>query len=201
MSEFTDEQLVDFVLGLGAGDGLEDAVRAQPELQRRCSAVKSDLCRLEEELEELVATGPHDVLAKASWRILLAVDRSAGARRAALAAIALALRSDGVIEVLHVCRSGLWGWVGVVAGEKRAEGAALITPVLSEVRSHGVMTRGQLRHAPAGLLATNILREAEEIAADVIVIGSRPRSRLSTLWAPGVAATVVRRAGCPVLVA
>ncbi len=105
MSEFTDEQLVDFVLGLGTGGGLEDAIRTQPELRRRCGAVKTDLCRLEEELEELVASGPCDVLTKASWRILLAVDGSAGARRATLAALALASRSDGVVEVLHVCRS------------------------------------------------------------------------------------------------
>lgn len=141
MSEFTDEQLVDFVLGLGTGGGLEDAIRTQPELRRRCGAVKTDLCRLEEELEELVASGPCDVLTKASWRILLAVDGSAGARRATLAALALASRSDGVIEVLHVCRSSLAGWVGG-AGERRADAAALIAPVLAEVRSRGIMSRG-----------------------------------------------------------
>jgi nucleotide-binding universal stress UspA family protein len=202
MSEFTDEQLVDFVLGLGEDDGLADAVRMEPELRRRCGALKSELCRLEEELAELVASDPHDILTKASWRILLAVDGTAGARRATLAALALALRSDGVVEVLHVCELGHLGrWIGPLLGESRAEAVALIDPVLGELRSRGVMTRGQLRSAPADLVAGSILAEAEEIAADIIVIASSTSSRWSTLWgAPRVAATVVRKAGCPVLV-
>ncbi len=200
MSEFTDEQLVDFVLGLGADDGLADAVRVEPELRRRCGALKSELCRLEDELAELVESDPHDILTKASWRILLAVDGSAGARRATLAALALAQRSDGVVEVLHVCESGP-GWVDAVAGETPAEAAALIAPILGELRDRGIMTRGQLRGAPARLVAGAILSEAEEIAADIVVIGSSTSSRWSSLWAPRVGATVVRRAGCPVLVA
>jgi nucleotide-binding universal stress UspA family protein len=201
MSEFSDEQLVDFVLGLGADDGLADAVRAQPELRRRCGALKSELCRLEEELAELVETDPHDILAKASWRILLAADGSAAARRVTLAALALAQRSDGVVEVLHVCESRLGGWAGAVAGETPAEAAALIAPILGELHGRGVMSRGQLRSAPVGLVAGSILAEAEEIAADIIVIGSSTSSRWSTLWgAPRVGASVVRNAGCPVLV-
>jgi nucleotide-binding universal stress UspA family protein len=202
MSEFSDDQLVDFVLGLGTDHGLGDAVRAEPELRRRCSALKTELRHLDEEFAELLANDSHDgILTKASWRILLAVDGSSGSRKAALAALALALRSDGVVEVLHVCEFGQLGrCLGPLPGETRAEAAALIGPVLGELRGRGVMVRGQLRSAPAGLVARNIVWEAEEIAADIIVIGSSSSSRLAALWASRVGAAVVRKARCPVLV-
>jgi nucleotide-binding universal stress UspA family protein len=202
MSEFSDEQLVDFVLGLGAGHGLADAVRAEPELRRRCSALRTELCRLDQELAGLLASdADDDILTKASGRILLAVDRSAGSRRATLAALALALRSDGVVEVLHVCELGAGRRIGSLPGESRAEAAAMVGTLLGELRGRGVTARGQLRSAPASRVAKNILWEAEEIEADIIVIGSSSSSRFSALWTPRVGPTVVRKAGCPILVA
>jgi nucleotide-binding universal stress UspA family protein len=201
MSEFSDEQLVDFVLGLGTDHGLEDAVRTEPELRHRCNALKTELCHLDEELAELLDHDRDGILTKASWRILLAVDGSSGSRKAALAALALALRGEGVVEVLHVCELGQpGGWVGPLPGETRAEAAALIGPILGELRGRGVMARGQLRSAPAGHVARSILWEAEEIAADIIVMGPSNPSRLSALLAPRVAAAVVRKARRPVLV-
>jgi nucleotide-binding universal stress UspA family protein len=200
LSEFSDDQLVDFVLGLGAGHGLEDAVRAQPELRRRCGALKTELGRLEEEFAEILDKDSCDILARASWRILVAVDGSPASRKTTLAALALALRSDGVVELLHVCELGAGRLVGPLPGESRAEAAAMIGPLLGELRGRGVTARGQLRSAPAGQVARNIVWEAEEIEADIIVIGSSSSPRLAALWAPRVGAAVVRRARCPVLV-
>lgn len=200
LSEISDEQLVDYLLGLGRDDGLKDAVHAEPELRRRCRVLKTELCRLDEEFAELLDTESPDILARTSWRILLAVDGSGGSRGATRAAVALASRGECVIEVLHVCECGRpVGRSGCLPGETRSEATALIDPILGELRSRGVMARGQLRSSAAGLVARNILWEAEEIGADLIVIGASP-SWLSALWAPRVACAVVRKARCPVLV-
>jgi nucleotide-binding universal stress UspA family protein len=63
------------------------------------------------------------------------------------------------------------------------------------------MVRAQLRTAIASRVAEQILCEASEIAADIIVIGESSRSRLKGLWDPRVRAKVVKWAPCPVLVA
>jgi nucleotide-binding universal stress UspA family protein len=202
MSDFTDEQLVDFVLGLGGDARLLKAVRARPELRERCSALKSELGGLERELAGLLADGADgdDVLAAESWRVLLALDQYAS-RTTTRAALALALRGTGVVEVLHVCCHGLSGrWAGPLPGETRAEGAALLEPVLGELRAHGVTCRGQLRCAPFDKVARHIVWEAEEIGAHVIVLGGGHTSWLAAVFSPGVTAEVVRRATCPVFV-
>ncbi len=203
MNDFTDEELVDFVLGLGSDVRLLKAVRARPELRQRCSALESELGGLEGELAGLLADGADadDLLAAESWRVLLAVDRCSSTRRATRTALALALRGTGVVEALHVCCHGLSGrWAGPLPGETRAEGAALLEPVLGELRAHGVTCRGQLRCAPQDKVARHIVWEAEEIGAQVIVLGGGRSSWLAAVLAPGVTAEVVRRAPCPVFV-
>ena len=205
MSDCTDEELVDFVLGLGSDDRLLRAVRARPELRERCSALQSELGGLEDELADLLEDGADadDVLANESWRVLLAVDsRPTTMRPAVQAALALALRGTGVVEALHVCRHGLPGrWAGPLPGETRAEAAALLAPVLGELRAHGVTCRGQLRCAPLDRVARHIVWEAEEIDAHLIVLGGGRASWLASRLSPGVTAEVVRRASCPVFVA
>jgi hypothetical protein len=161
MGEFSDDRLVDFVLGLGSDQGLEDTVRARPDLRRRCSALKAELRRLDEEFAELLHEDSHEVLTSASWRILLAVDGLPSSRKAALAALALALRSDGVVEVLHVCELGAGRLCGSLPGESPAEAAAMLGPLLGELRGRGVTVRGQLRSSSAGQVARNIVWEAE----------------------------------------
>jgi hypothetical protein len=160
MGEFSDDRLVDFVLGLGSDQGLEDTVRARPDLRRRCSALKAELRRLDEEFAELLHEDSHEVLTSASWRILLAVDGLPSSRKAALAALALALRSDGVVEGLHVCELGAGRLCGSLPGESPAEAAAMLGPLLGELRGRGVTVRGQLRSSTspsAGLVVPNRL--------------------------------------------
>jgi nucleotide-binding universal stress UspA family protein len=48
-------------------------------------------------------------------------------------------------------------------------------------------------------VATGILERADEVHADLIVIGTQGRSRLERFGLGSVAETVLRRAGCPVL--
>jgi nucleotide-binding universal stress UspA family protein len=204
MNDFTDDELVDFVLGLGSDARLLKAVRARPELRERCTALQTELGGLEDELAGLLADGADadDLLAEESWRVLLAVDRSPCARTATRTALALALRGACVVEVLHVCCHGQSGrWPGPLPGETPAEGVALLEPVLGELRAHGVTCRGQLRSAPFDKVARHIVWEAEEIAAHVIVLGGGRTSWLAAVFSTGVTAEVVRRASCPVFVA
>jgi nucleotide-binding universal stress UspA family protein len=205
VTEFSDDQLVDYLLGLGADGAIAEAVRKQPGVRRRCCALQSELGHLDEEMAVLLEERPRDAgLRRAPWRILLAVDGSlgsSGARRATEAARVLAQQNDGVVEVLHVCELAVGRCGAVLFGEERAEAAAAIGPVVGELRESGVSACAKLRSAPAGQVARYILWEAQETACDLIVIGASSPSRLAALRAPRVGAAVLRGADRPVLVA
>lgn len=200
MAEFTDERLVDYLLGLSADPELEYAVDVEEGLRQRFHALQTQLGSLDREFGELLKCTARDPLSRDTWRILLAVDDSPGSRTATLAAAALATRSGGVVEVLHVLEVPLGGR-STVPSEAKAQAVAVVETALTELHSRGLTARGQLRCASPGRLARNIVWEAEEIAADVIVLGSTRRSRLWALLMPRVAAGVLRRSHCPVLVA
>jgi nucleotide-binding universal stress UspA family protein len=199
MSEYTDERLFDFLLGLKSDPELEEAVGREDSLRRRCHALRVDLGSLDQEFGKVLRDTARDSLSRDSWRILLAVDDSPGSRTATLAAAALAARSGGVLEVLHV-REVQLGSRGCMPPESMVGAIAVVKAALTELRSRGLAARGQLRCASPGRVAHNIVWEAEEIRADVIVLGSTRRSWLWALAAPRVAARVVRRSCCPVLV-
>lgn len=204
MSEFSDDDLADYLLGLRADREIAEALGSQPELRRRCGAMKTELRCLDDEAAELFDERPRAAgLRRAPWRILLAVDGSPGspgARRATQAVRALAQQGGGVVEVLHVCELGVGRYGAVVPGETRAEAAAAIGPVVGELHEGGVSARGQLRCAPAGQVARHILWEAQDTVADLIVIGASSPSRLAALRAPRVGAALLRSADRPVLV-
>jgi len=67
------------------------------------------------------------------------------------------------------------------------------TPVASELNFFA--------HAPIGKPADEILRIAEELGADLILMGTHGHTGLSRVVLGSVAERVVREAGCPVLVA
>lgn len=200
MSEYSDDQLVDLLLGISISRDIEEAVRHEPELRRRCASLRADLGDLESELPQLLTEDICHGLARGNWRILLAIDGSRSRREAALTALVLAQLSAGVVDVLHV-REVRYCGRGCVLSESRKEAEAVLGPAVAELRSRGVMARAQIRTASASRVAEQILCEASEIAADIIVIGESSRSRLRGLWDPRVGAKVVKWAPCPVLVA
>jgi nucleotide-binding universal stress UspA family protein len=200
VSEYSDDQLVDLLLGIKISCNIEEAVSHEPELRRRYASLSADLGDLESELPELLSGGVCSALARDNLRILLAIDGSRSRSEAALAALALAQLGDGVVDVLHVREARLCGR-GCVVVESRDEARAVLDPTVTGFHSRGVMVRAQLRTAIASRVAEQILCEASEIAADIIVIGESSRSRLKGLWDPRVGAKVVKWAPCPVLVA
>ena len=199
MGEFTEERLVDYVLGLRFDPELENAVSGEGDLRQRCHDLRAHFGSLDREFGRVLANTARDPFSRGSWRILVAVDDSPGSRTATLAAATLATRNDGVVEVLHVLGLRLGSRPRIRASE--AEAVAVVQTALAELRSRGLTARGQLRRASPGRLARSIVWEAEEIRADVIVLGSTRRSRLSALGKPRVTAGVVRRSCCPVLIA
>jgi nucleotide-binding universal stress UspA family protein len=68
-------------------------------------------------------------------------------------------------------------------------------------RLHEMMPARVTAHIRAGQPARSILQTAIDIDADLIVIGSHPRTRLESIIAGSVAERVLRDAHCPVLVA
>jgi nucleotide-binding universal stress UspA family protein len=65
----------------------------------------------------------------------------------------------------------------------------------------GIAAAGNVRPAIVDRVAEAILAEAEAFGADLIVLGSPRRGELATRLLGGVTLRVLRRSGCPVIVA
>jgi nucleotide-binding universal stress UspA family protein len=149
--------------------------------------------------EVVVEIDGSEPLPPGSWRILLPVNDSPEAHRATLAAAALAKRGGGVVEVLHV-RVVNGNPLVAAAPETWAEATALVGRALGELRDRDVTARGQLRTASASKVVQNIVSEAEQIRANLIVMGSTTGSWLAAVNGSRVAGGVIKKARCPVLV-
>ena len=87
MAEFSDDMLVEFALGLRDDRDIQEAVKTSPELRARLRDLECELRGLDEGLEELLAGAPsQSALPSSGWQILLAIDDSPGAKRAAATA-------------------------------------------------------------------------------------------------------------------
>ena len=132
--------------------------------------------------------------------ILLAVDGSPYAQRAAELARRLAAGGDKVV-VLHVTEiMPIHGGVSVDVDLDR-EGLAAARRFGKGLERAGVPTKLELVRAFAGHVAKIIVDTARDHAAGVIVLGSRGRGDLTALLLGSVAHKVVHLADRPVLVA
>lgn len=130
--------------------------------------------------------------------ILHATDFSTQAANAFHLACALTRDYNARLVVLHVAIPPVVVYgEGVVPGEPertfreaRAQLNALETPN-ADVHAE--------RHFATGAPAEEILREAADLGADLIILGTHGRSGLSRLLMGSVAEQVMRRAACPVL--
>ena len=133
--------------------------------------------------------------------ILVAVDDSEPAQWALDEAVRLAARLDARVSLVHVID------VPPAFAPDFAFDDAMRRPALLQVGR--TMLRGLADHVPAELLAEQILREgnadkqiiaaAQEIRADLLVIGTHGRGLLGRFLLGSVAEAVVRHATCPVL--
>ena len=135
-------------------------------------------------------------------KVLLATDGSEKARIAVDLAASLAWPAGTTIEVLEVFEPLMPGIEvppeSLAALERDAEEQIAEALARTKAALHGAVVETAMRR---GRAASEVVREAERIDADVIVTGSRGRGPIETMLLGSVAAEVVDRAPCPVLVA
>jgi nucleotide-binding universal stress UspA family protein len=134
-------------------------------------------------------------------RILVAVDHSEMSQRAVLAARDLAVLSKGEVWVLHLRELEIGAKTGVLlVDESTAEANAAVAEIVEVLAKAGVTAHGEVRNTIFGYAAREIVDDAREHDADVIVMGSRGRGDLAGLVLGSTAHKVIHLADRPVLV-
>ena len=134
-------------------------------------------------------------------RILVAVDHSKTSDRAVLAARDLAVLSKGVVWVLLLREREMGVKTGVLtADETTDEANAAVAACVEVLNQAGVKAHGEVRHTIFGYAAREIVNDAKEVDADVIVMGSRGRGDIAGLLLGSTAHKVIHLSDRPVLV-
>jgi nucleotide-binding universal stress UspA family protein len=134
-------------------------------------------------------------------KILLAVDHSEISDRAVMAARDLAVLSKGEVWVLHLREREVAPKTGVMpADETTDEANAAVAASVEVLTQAGVKAHGEVRNTIFGYAAREIVNDAQEVDADVIVMGSRGRGDLAGLVLGSTAHKVIHLSDRPVLV-
>jgi len=133
-------------------------------------------------------------------RILVAVDTPEASQAALDLVRQVATEGRTKVQVLHLRERELSGpaWY---SRESRDQAAYVAESAIFELRMSGVAAGGKVRSAIVDRVAEAILREAEAFEADLIVLGRPRRGELATRLLGSVTMRVLRRSGCPVIVA
>ena len=134
-------------------------------------------------------------------KILVAVDHSEMSDRAVLAARDLALLSKGEVWVLHLREREMGAKTGVLRIDETTKDAnAEVAASVEVLTQAGVKAHGEVRNTIFGYAAREIVSDAIEVDADVIVMGSRGRGDLAGLILGSTAHKVIHLSDRPVLV-
>jgi nucleotide-binding universal stress UspA family protein len=134
-------------------------------------------------------------------RILVAVDHSEISDRAVAAARDLAVLSKGQVWVLHLREREMAVKTGVLpADETTDEANAAIAAAVDVLTQAGVKAQGEVRNTIFGYAAREIVADARELDADVIVMGSRGRGDIAGLLLGSTAHKVIHLSDRPVLI-
>ena len=134
-------------------------------------------------------------------KILVAVDHSEMSDRAVLAARDLAVLSKGEIWVLHLREREMGAKTGVLRIDETTEDAdAQVAASVEVLTEAGVKAHGEVRNTIFGYAAREIVNDAIEVDADVIVMGSRGRGDIAGLLLGSTAHKVIHLSDRPVLV-
>jgi nucleotide-binding universal stress UspA family protein len=139
-------------------------------------------------------------------RILLATDGSEEAELAALTAVDLADATHSELHVVHVgvvpiflkSYPGTLGYYGKLYEQIEEVSRELLRKQSRRVKAAGGTVAGT--HLRMGEVALEIVALAEELQADLIVMGSRGLGGVRRALMGSVSDSVVRHAHCPVLV-
>jgi nucleotide-binding universal stress UspA family protein len=134
-------------------------------------------------------------------RILVAVDHSEWSDRAVRAARDLAVLSKGEVWVLHLREREMGAKTGVLRIDETTDDAnAQVSASVDMLTEAGVKAHGEVRNTIFGYAAREIVNEAIEVDADVIVMGSRGRGDIAGLLLGSTAHKVIHLSDRPVLV-
>ena len=134
-------------------------------------------------------------------RILVAVDHSEMSDRAVRAARDLAVLSKGEVWVLHLREREMGAKTGVLRIDETTDDAnAQVAAAVEVFTEAGVKAHGEVRNTIFGYAAREIVNDAIEVDADVIVMGSRGRGDIAGLLLGSTAHKVIHLSDRPVLV-
>lgn len=133
--------------------------------------------------------------------IMVAVDKSDQSHRAVVVARDLALATGATVHLVHIREHEVV--VGKSGGsferETDEEAASLLESELAVLREGGADVVADVRRGRLDETARAILHVADEISADVLVIGLRGPSAFSSLMLGGTAYKILHAAKRPVL--
>ena len=134
-------------------------------------------------------------------KILVAVDHSEITPRVVDAARGLAALSHGEVWVIHLREREMMGKTGLMTSSESIEASgADVKSTVEALTQAGITAHGVVRDTLYGHAANEIVSEAQERGADVIVMGSRGRSDLAGLVLGSTAHKVMHLAEQQVLV-
>lgn len=133
-------------------------------------------------------------------RLLVAVDHSEVSGRVLAAARELALLSKAEVWVLHLREREVIPRMGLVPTESDTEAASAVDAAVAELTAAGISARGEVRETVFGHAAKEIVQDAGEHDAGLIVMGSRGRGDLAGLVLGSTAHKVIHLTDLPVLV-
>ncbi len=133
-------------------------------------------------------------------KLLVAVDHSEVSGRVLAAAKDLATLSKGKVWVLHLREREVIAQLGRVPSESDLEAHQAVDAGVDELRKAGIDAQGEVREALFGHAAREIVDDAKEHDAGIIIMGSRGRSDLAGALLGSTAHKVIHLTDRPVLV-
>ena len=132
--------------------------------------------------------------------ILTALDGSEHDTKTLTAARELATLSGGQVRVLHVRGVRFIDRAGFGPSEEQDHASKLVESAVADLVAAGLEATGTARTSQSGLVVAEILKEAEDCDASVIVIGSSRTGDLKGLVVGSTTHKVLQLARSPVLV-
>jgi nucleotide-binding universal stress UspA family protein len=132
--------------------------------------------------------------------ILLCVDGSDESKKAAVLAADVACAGHAEVVVLHVREYGATAALSYPY-EVPGEAPDLVDEAVRGLKDNGISARGEIRDCLHGSVADQIARLADEVDADLIVMGSRGLSDWAGVVTGSVTHAVLHQTHRPVLVA
>ena len=132
--------------------------------------------------------------------ILTALDGSPHDTRTLAATKELAKLAGSQVRVVHVREGHFIGRAGFVPSEEPDDAVQVVDRAVADLVDAGVKATGTVRASISGLVVAEILAEAEECGASVIVMGTRGVNDLTGLLVGSTAHKVLHLGRLPVLV-